>query len=547
MSLAPMSLARNVATVGSATLFSRVLGFARDVAIAAVFGAGVRADAFFVAFQLANLFRRMLAEGALNAAIVPLYLRARDEGGEAGAGAFAGRLTGSVTVALIGAVAVFAFAMPLFVIVLAPGFAAGGPRMTIAVELGRLMLPYLALAGPVAVMMGVLNANGRFGTAAFATTAFNATMLAALGVVFMLDSGDSQLSGQIVAVSVTLAGLSQLALVALAVWRGPARIKPLSVSFGQDTRRFLALAIPGLVASGIPQITVIAGVMVASESRSAISWIYYANRLIELPLGIVGIAVGTVLVPAFAHAIRGGNKAELGHVESRGIELALGLALPATIGLIALAEPIVRVLFQRGAFHPEDTAATAAALAAFALGLPGHVLVKTFSPIFFAREDTATPMRAALFGFVVAIAGSLAGHRRIGLGQRRPARRADRAAHRLCARRRGEVPAAADHHCRRRHGGGDRGRASRRGFLARRRWIGGLACAAAGCAGRVRADDLCDRIARPQGDLAARPDADIWSRFIGLNRATRSGYLIEPLAPCRSGVAWVRAVLCLRE
>lgn len=403
-----MSLARNVATVGSATLFSRVLGFARDVAIAAVFGAGVRADAFFVAFQLANLFRRMLAEGALNAAIVPLYLRARDEGGEAGAGAFAGRLTGSVTVALIGAVAVFAFAMPVFVIVLAPGFAAGGPRMTIAVELARLMLPYLALAGPVAVMMGVLNANGRFGTAAFATTAFNATMLAALGVVFLLHAGDSQLSGQIVAVSVTLAGLSQLALVGLAVWRGPARITPLSVSFGQDTRRFLALAIPGLVASGIPQITVIAGVMVASESRSAVSWIYYANRLIELPLGIVGIAVGTVLVPAFAHAIRGGDKTELGHVESRGIELALGLALPATIGLIALAEPIVRVLFERGAFHPEDTAATAAALAAFALGLPGHVLVKTFSPIFFAREDTATPMRAALFGFVVAIAGSLA-------------------------------------------------------------------------------------------------------------------------------------------
>ena len=403
-----MTLARNIATVGSATLVSRVLGFARDVAIAAVFDAGVRADAFFVAFQLANLFRRMLAEGALNAAIVPLYLRARDEGGEAGAGAFAGRLTGSVTIALIGAVAIFAFAMPLFVIVLAPGFAAGGPRMSIAVELARLMLPYLALAGPVAVLMGVLNANGRFAIAAFATSAFNATMLAALGVVFVLHSGDSHLSGQIVTVSVTLAGVSQLALVCFAVWRGPARITPLSISFGQDTRRFLALAIPGLVASGIPQITVIAGVMVASGSRSAVSWIYYANRLIELPLGIVGIAVGTVLVPAFAHAIRSGDKEELGHVESRGIELALGMALPATIALVVLAEPIVRVLFQRGAFHAEDTTATAAALIAFALGLPGHVLVKTFSPIFFAREDTATPMRAALFGFIIAIVGSLA-------------------------------------------------------------------------------------------------------------------------------------------
>jgi putative peptidoglycan lipid II flippase len=403
-----MSLARNVATVGSATLFSRVLGFARDMAIAAVFGAGIRADAFFVAFQLANLIRRMLAEGALNAAVVPLYLRARDDGGERAAAAFAGRLIGTFAVSLSGAVIVFALAMPAIVLALAPGFAVGGPRMPIAVELARLMLPYLALAGPVAVLMGVLNANGRFATAAYAATAFNATMLAALLIVFWLQAGDSQLSGRIIAAGVTVAGVSQLALVACAVWWGAARVTPLSVSFGPQLRRFLALAIPGLVASGIPQITVIAGVMVASSSRSAVSWIYYANRLIELPLGIVGIAVGTVLVPAFAHAMRSGDRRELAQVESRGIELALGLALPAAIALTALAEPIVRVLFERGAFRADDTAATTAALAAFSLGLPAHVLVKTFAPVFFAREDTATPMRAALFGFVIAIAGSLA-------------------------------------------------------------------------------------------------------------------------------------------
>lgn len=403
-----MSLARNVATVGSATLFSRLLGFARDMGVAAVFGAGIRADAFFVAFQLANLIRRMLAEGALNAAVVPLYLRARDDGGEAAARLFAGQLIGTFAVALSGAVIVFAVAMPAIVLALAPGFIVGGPRMTIAVELARLMLPYLALAGPVAVLMGALNANGRFAAAAYATTAFNATMLAALLVVFVIHGGDSQLSGRIIAFSVAVAGVAQLTLVGVAAWRGPVRVTPLSVSFGPEVRRFLALAIPGLVASGIPQITVIAGVMVASASRGAVSWIYYANRLIELPLGIVGIAVGTVLVPAFAHAIRGGDKRELAQVESRGIELALGLALPAALALTSLAEPIVRVLFERGAFTAGDTAATAAALAAFALGLPGHVLVKTFSPVFFAREDTATPMRAALFGFVIAILGSLA-------------------------------------------------------------------------------------------------------------------------------------------
>ncbi len=182
---------------------------------------------------------------------------------------------------------------------------------------------------------------------------------------------------------------------------------PLSVSFGAPMRRFMALAIPGLVASGIPQITIIAAVMVASASHSAVSWLYYANRLIELPLGIVGIAIGTVLVPAFAHALRSGDKDELAAAESRGLEIAMFLALPAAVALAVLAEPIVAVLFERGAFTAADTAATAAALSALALGLPGHVLVKAFSPIFFAREDTATPMYAALAGFVVALVGSL--------------------------------------------------------------------------------------------------------------------------------------------
>jgi putative peptidoglycan lipid II flippase len=402
-----MSLARNVATVGGITLLSRILGFARDMMIAAVFGAGIRADAFFVGFQLANLIRRVLAEGAMNAAVVPLYLRARDEGGEPAAGAYAGQLIGTITVGLLGVTIVLVLAMPLVVIVLAPGFDLAGPRLPIAVDLARLMIPYLLLAGPLAILMGVLNANHRFAFAALATAAFNATMLAALGIVFFLQSGDSTISGRIVAAGVTVAGAAQLVLVAIGVWVGHERVTPLRVSFGAPVRRFLALAIPGLVASGIPQITIIAAVMVASSSRSAVSWLYYANRLLELPLGIVGIAVGTVLVPAFTHALRSGDKAELAAAESRGLEIAMFLALPGAVALAALAEPIIAVLFERGAFTPADTAATAAALAVFAIGLPGHVLVKAFSPIFFAREDTATPMYAALVGFVVALVGSL--------------------------------------------------------------------------------------------------------------------------------------------
>jgi len=402
-----MSLARNVATVGTATLLSRVLGFARDVLIAAVFGTGIRADAFFVAFQLANLVRRVLAEGALNAAVVPLYLRERDDNGEQAAAAFAGRMIGTAATVLFGVALLLALLMPLVMIALAPGFVIGGPRMDTATELARLMLPYLVVAGPLAVMMGVLNANHRFTAAAFVTAAFNGTMLAALGIIFLSHEGDSPFSGRVLALGVAAGGLAQITLVGIAIWFGSTRVTPLSVSFAPQMRRFVALALPALIAGGIPQITVIGGVMVASASRSAVSWIYYANRLIELPLGIIGIAVGTVLVPAFAHAVRSKDKAELAHVESRGMELTLGLTLPATIALAVLSEPIVRALFQHGAFMPSDTRATAAALSAFALGLPGHVLVKTFSPVFFAREDTTTPMRAALFGFAIAITGSL--------------------------------------------------------------------------------------------------------------------------------------------
>jgi len=338
-----MSLARNVATVGGITFLSRILGFGRDVMIAAVFGAGVRADAFFVAFQVANLIRRSLAEGAMNAAVVPLYLRARDQGGETAAGAYAGQLIGTLAIGLTGLAILLALAMPVLVTILAPGFVFGGPRMTIAVELARLMLPYLALAGPLAVLMGVLNANHRFAFAALATAAFNATMLAALGVIFLLQSGDSTLSGRIVAFSVAIAGLAQLVLVGIAVLIGPERVTPLGVSFGAPMRRFMALAIPGLVASGIPQITIIAAVMVASASPSAVSWLYYANRLVELPLGIVGMAIGTVLVPAFAHALRSGDRNELAVAESRGLEIALFLALPAAVALAVLAKPIVAV------------------------------------------------------------------------------------------------------------------------------------------------------------------------------------------------------------
>jgi putative peptidoglycan lipid II flippase len=403
-----MSIARNVAIVGAATLASRVLGFVRDVAIAALFGSSARAEAFVVAFQFSNLIRRLLTEGALNAAFVPLYLRRRDEGGEAAAGAFAGRLIGSVTIVLLALSVLLALAMPLLMLALAPGFSDRPQPLSLSIELSRLMLPYLVLAGPVAVLMGVLNANHRYSTAALAAVTFNIVILIAIAFAFLTRTGDSDLSARIVAFSIACAGLLQLALVGLAVWIGPERATPLGLLPRGEATRFAALAIPGLIASGIPQVTMIVAVMVASDWPGAVSWLYYANRLVELPLGIVGIAIGTVMTPALTHALRGDDHELAPRTVRLGIEMALSLAMPAAIALSLLAWPIIRILFERGAFTINDSNSTAAMLGALALGLPGHVLVKALSPIFFAREDTRTPMIAAALGLVAALIGSLA-------------------------------------------------------------------------------------------------------------------------------------------
>jgi putative peptidoglycan lipid II flippase len=403
-----MSIARHVAVVGIATLASRVLGFVRDVAIAGLFGTGFRADAFVIAFQFSNLIRRLLTEGALNSAFVPLYLRRRGEAGEDAAGAFAGKVVGTATLALLALAVMFAFAMPLLMLLLAPGFVDSPPRMTLAIEVSRLMLPYLVLAGPVAVLMGVLNANHRYSTAALAAVTFNVVVLCAIAAVIVLHWGDSDRSAWLIAAAVALAGLFQLALVGVAVWAGPEKATPLGLLPSGEAMRFAALAVPGLLASGIPQLSMIAGAMIASDWPGAVSYLYYANRLIELPLGIVGIAIGTVMTPALTHAVRGTDRELEPRTMRHGIELSLGLALPAAIALLLLAYPIVRILFERGAFTAADSSSTASMLGAFALGLPGHVLVKALSPVFFAREDTRTPMVATLIGLAVVVAFGLA-------------------------------------------------------------------------------------------------------------------------------------------
>lgn len=398
---------RSFLTVSTGTLASRLLGFARDSLIAALLGTGVVADAFLAAFQLVNVARRLLSEGALNAALIPSWLRVRDRDGAGAAAAFAGRVLGTVSAALIVLSLLIALAMPLVIAAIAPGFV-GSPTLDLAVANARLMLPYLAFAGPVTVLMGLLNAQGRFALTAFSPLLFNIALIAAIALLLVWHA-DAAFAAWMLAATVGIAGLLQL--VMLLSQRSGRLAAPLRFSLDREMRGFFAKAIPGMIASSGPQWLMVGGAIVASATPSAVSWLYFANRLIELPLGIVGVAMGTVLVPELTRAVSGNDREAVAHAQSRALELATGLALPATLGLIVLAQPIVRLLFEHGAFGVDDSAATARALMWLALGLPAQVLIKALSPAFYARGDTMTPLLATVTGFVVAVAlAVLLGH-----------------------------------------------------------------------------------------------------------------------------------------
>ncbi len=401
-----MSLARDVTTVGAATMTSRLLGFLRDAGVAAVLGAGPLSDAYFAALQIPNLFRRLLAEGALNSAFVPMWLRIRDENGPAATQGFGEEIFGAMAICLCGiALLCMAFA-PAIVALLAPGFHHQGERFLLAVPFVRLSIPYVALSGAVAVAAAALNAAGRVAAPAFGIAVFNGVLVA---VVFALVLSGAQATfgtAAILSAAMAVAGVVQLALVGIAWLRLEIRPRRLSLGLSPAVRRFFIQAIPGVLAGGIPQLKLIAGAMVASSSQAAVSWLYYANRLYELPLGVISIAIASVLGPAIAASIRSRDGAHAG-AQSRALEISLALSLPAATALALLSNAIAGGLFQHGAFGPRDTEMVAAALTAISAGLPGHSLEKVMGAVSFAHEDTRTPMFAALCGLTAAVAGAL--------------------------------------------------------------------------------------------------------------------------------------------
>jgi putative peptidoglycan lipid II flippase len=403
-----MKLYRGVATVGAMTALSRVLGFARDVLIAAVLGTSYVADAFFVAFRVPNMFRRLFAEGAFDAAFIPLFAKHLHAEGAEAARAFASRTLSGLTVLLVGFTLLAEIAMPWLMLLLAPGFAGDPAKFDLAVLLSRIALPYLVCMSLVALYTGILNAYGRFAAAAFAPTLLNVVLIAVL-LAFVASGGERQsAAGMALAWGITVSGVLQVLVVLFAAIRSGMRVPWTRPRFGPDMRRLVKLATPGILAGGMAQLTLVISTVIATLQDRVVSWLYYAERLFQLPLGIIGVAIGVVLLPALSHKLRTGDHAAVLASENRALEFALLLTMPAATALFIAAAPIIRVLFERGAFTPEDSAATAAMLAAFALGLPAYVLIKVLHPSFFAREDTKTPMLFAGISMAANIALSLA-------------------------------------------------------------------------------------------------------------------------------------------
>jgi putative peptidoglycan lipid II flippase len=403
-----MPLYRAFATVGAMTAISRLLGFIRDVLIAAMLGAGPTADAFFVAFRIPNLFRRLFAEGAFDSAFVPLFSRRLHTSGLEAARAFAEQALAVLMVALVVFTILAEIAMPWLMLALAPGFASDPAKFDLAVMLARIALPYLLCMALVALYSGVLNALGRFAVAALAPALLNVVLIAVLLALVALGVSVQSRVGIALAWGVAVSGLLQVLVVGIAAARAGMRLSIKPPRFNDDISRLLVLAAPGAVAGGIAQLTAVLGTIIASLEDRVVSWLYYADRLFQLPLGIIGVAIGVVLLPDLSRKFRAGDHDAAIHSENRSLEFALLLTVPAAVALFLASDPIVRVLFERGAFTAIDAGATGQMLAALALGLPAYVLIKVFHPGFFAREDTKTPMIFAGWSMLTNVVLSLA-------------------------------------------------------------------------------------------------------------------------------------------
>ncbi len=393
-------LFRSTAVVSGMTMISRIMGYLRDMVLAVTFGAGPATDAFFVAFRIPNFLRRLFAEGAFNQAFVPVFAEYREKHGAAALRDLLDHTAGALMTVVAVVTLVGVLAAPALIWIFAPGLAQAGGRQDLAVEMLRITFPYLLFISLTAMAGGILNSIGRFAVPAVTPVFLN---LALIGAALWLAP---RFAEPIVALAwgVFLAGILQLAFQLPFLWRAGLLPRPRLRRAHEGVRRIARLMLPAILGTSVVQINLLVDTLVASFLvAGSISWLYFGDRFVELPLALFGIAIGTVILPRLARQFSQADAAAFGRTLDWALRLAMLVALPATVGLVVLAVPILATLIQYQEFGQQDTYMTAMALAAYALGLPGFILIKVLAPGFFARQDTRTPVKIAVIAMLANI------------------------------------------------------------------------------------------------------------------------------------------------
>ncbi|NNC38252.1 MAG: murein biosynthesis integral membrane protein MurJ [Hyphomonadaceae bacterium] len=405
-----MKLIKSTAIIGTLTLFSRVLGLVRDTLTATFLGAGPVNDALVTAYKIPNTFRRIFAEGAFNAAFVPLYARRIEEDGEQSADNFASEALAALLVAVAAIVILFELTMPWTLNLFGAGlgreansgleFPLNLSSYDLAVFGARITMPYLLLISLTAMFSGILNTRHHFAAAAFAPALLNVVLISVFAM--MAKAGWSKpLLALYLCLGMTASGILQLSLVVWACRKSGVKLKFQRPRLTPGVKRLFTLGVPGMLAAGVTHINIMVSHNISTLQEGAPSWLNYADRLYQLPLGMIGIAMGIALLPALARRLRAGDEEGAKMSLNRAFEIAAFLTLPAAFALAIMPEFLVAGLFERGAFTSDDSAKTGMALRMFAFGLPAFILIKVLTPAFFARENTKTPMIYASISAVI--------------------------------------------------------------------------------------------------------------------------------------------------
>ncbi len=400
-----MKLIRSTAIISFFTLMSRVLGLVRDILTANYLGASVINDALITATKLPNLFRRMFAEGAFNAAFIPLYARRIENQGDEDAAGFAGEAFSALLLLVAIIVIGFQITMPWTLNIIGGGLdklADPGQSSVydLAVLYARITMPYLLMMSLAALLSGMLNTHNRFAIAAFVPVLYN---VVTISILVFATRGEISLErlALYLSIGMSVSGIFQLALLFYGIKRSNIKLPLYRPRLTPGVKRLWILGVPGMISAGITHINITVSHLMATFKEGAASWLYYSDRLYQLPLGIIGIAMGVALLPALSRRLRAGDDSGAMSSLNRALEITAYLTLPATIALAVMPEFLIGGLFERGRFVASDTAQTAKALQMFAFGLPAFVLIKVLTPAFFARENTRTPMIYAAISAII--------------------------------------------------------------------------------------------------------------------------------------------------